>query len=131
LPLRRLSWRRLPADSWLWGLRDRSWACAILAAEHAIILYMTTLPLGEARAQLSKLVDSAEHTHERFDITRNGRRAAVLLAADDYDAMRETIEILSDPNAMAQLREAKDDVARGRTEPLEEVVDELRRSGRI
>jgi antitoxin YefM len=92
---------------------------------------MTTLPLGEARAQLSKLVDSAESTHERFDITRNGRRAAVLLAADDYDAMRETIEILSDPQAMAELAEAEADVAAGRTVPLAEVAEELRRSGRL
>jgi prevent-host-death family protein len=92
---------------------------------------MTTLPLGEARAQLSKLVDSAESTHERFDITRNGRRAAVLLAANDYDAMRETIEILSDPQTMAELAEAEADVAAGRTVPLTEVVEELRRSGRL
>jgi prevent-host-death family protein len=92
---------------------------------------MTTLPLGEARAQLSKLVDSAESTHERFDITRNGRRAAVLLAADDYDAMRETLEILADPQTMAELAEAEADIAAGRTVPLAEVAEELRRSGRL
>jgi antitoxin YefM len=55
----------------------------------------------------------------------------VLLAADDYDAMRETIEILSDPQAMAELAEAEADVAAGRTVPLAEVAEELRRSGRL
>ena len=64
---------------------------------HAIIMYMSTLPIADARAQLSKLVDEASLTHERFEITKNGRRAAVLLGADDYDAMRETIAVLSDP----------------------------------
>jgi len=101
------------------------------AIERVTILYMTTLPLGEARAQLSKLVDSAEHTHERFDITRNGRRAAVLLAAEDYDSMRETIEILSDPQAMAELREGEADIAEGRTSSLEAVIVGLRQSGRL
>ncbi|MCZ4548269.1 prevent-host-death protein [Rhodococcus erythropolis] len=63
-------------------------------------MYMTTLPVADARAQLSRLVDEAEHTHERFEITRNGHRAAVLLGADDYDALRETIAVLSDTDLL-------------------------------
>ncbi len=39
---------------------------------------MTTLPVADARAQLSKLIDEAATTHERFEITRNGHRAATL-----------------------------------------------------
>ena len=64
-------------------------------------MYMTTLPVADARAQLSRLVDEAEHTHERFEITRNGHRAAVLLGADDYDALRETIAVFSDTDLLA------------------------------
>lgn len=62
---------------------------------------MKTLPVADARAQLSRLVDEAERTHERFEITRNGRRAAVLLGADDYDALRETIAVLADESLLA------------------------------
>ncbi len=62
---------------------------------------MTTLPVADARAQLSRLVDEAERTHERFEITCNGHRAAVLLGADDYDALRETIAVLSDTDLTA------------------------------
>lgn len=65
-------------------------------ALYARITYMTMLPVADARAQLSKLIDEATTTHERFEITRNGRRAAVLLSADDYDALQETIAVLSD-----------------------------------
>lgn len=67
----------------------------------ARIVYMTTLPVADARAQLSRLVDEAERTHERFEITRNGHRAAVLLGADDYDALRETIAVLADESLLA------------------------------
>lgn len=63
-------------------------------------MYMTTLPVADARAQLSRLVDEAERTHERFEITRNGHRAAVLLGADDYDTLRETIAVLSDADLL-------------------------------
>ncbi|WP_371382800.1 type II toxin-antitoxin system Phd/YefM family antitoxin [Rhodococcus sp. GXMU-t2271] len=64
-------------------------------------MYMTTLPVAEARAQFSRLVDEAERTHERFEITRNGHRAAVLLGADDYDALRETIAVLAEKSLLA------------------------------
>ncbi len=57
---------------------------------------MTTLPVAEARAKLSRLVEEVSSTHERFEITRNGQRVAVLLGAEDYDALRETIAVLAD-----------------------------------
>lgn len=70
----------------------------------ARILYMTTLSLAEARANLSKLVESAVTTHERFEVTRNGDRVAVLLGAEDYDALLETLDILSDADEVAAIR---------------------------
>lgn len=57
---------------------------------------MKTLTLAYSRAQLPELVEAAVTTHERFEITRNGRRAAVLLSADDYDVLQETLSVLSD-----------------------------------
>ncbi|MFT4210887.1 MAG: type II toxin-antitoxin system Phd/YefM family antitoxin [Microbacterium sp.] len=56
---------------------------------------MTTLSLADARANLSKLVESAVSTHERFEVTRNGDRAVVLLSVDDYDSLLETVDVLS------------------------------------
>lgn len=94
-------------------------------------MYMTTLPLAEVRAKLSKLVDEAERTHQRVEVTKNGRRAAVLLSADDYDSLMETLDILGDREAMAAIREADADIAAGRLHPLEEVEAELRAKGII
>lgn len=62
---------------------------------------MTTLPVADARAHLSRLVDEAERTHERFEITRNGHRMAVLLGAADFDALHETIAALADESLLA------------------------------
>jgi antitoxin YefM len=92
---------------------------------------MTTLPVAEARAQLSKLVEEASSTHERFEITRNGQRAAVLLGADDYDALQETIAVLGDSQL---LRDHLDGVAAlGRGDSLEEaeLVEAMREAGRL
>jgi antitoxin YefM len=62
---------------------------------------MTTLPVADARANLSKLIDQADTTHERIEITKNGRRVAILLGADDFDALQETIAVLSDSDLLA------------------------------
>lgn len=70
-------------------------------------MYMTTLPVADVRAQLSKLIDEAASTHERFEITRNGSRAAVLLSADDYDTMQETMAVLSDVAMLDAHREGQ------------------------
>jgi prevent-host-death family protein len=92
---------------------------------------MTTLPLAEARANLSKLVESAVTTHERFELTRNGSRAAVLLSADDYDALLETVDILSRPHEIASIRSGLADLAAGDVFTVDEVRAGLAARGRL
>lgn len=94
-------------------------------------MYMTVLSLADARNRLSGIVESAVSTHERFEITRNGVPAAVLLAADDYDTMREMIEILASAETVAAIQEGLADLESGRTSSQEEVEAELRRTGRL
>jgi antitoxin YefM len=91
---------------------------------------MTTLPLADARARLSELVADAQATHERFEITRNGRPAAVLVAADDYEAMKETIAVLADAELMRAVQEGLAQLHTGDVLDEDELADYLRRSGR-
>lgn len=92
---------------------------------------MTTIPLAEARANLSRLVDEAVRTHERVEVTRNGRRSAVILSADDYDSMVETLEILSDPELVSEIVEAQAELRAGNYHTIEQVRDEMRAAGRL
>jgi prevent-host-death family protein len=96
----------------------------------ARILYMTTLPLAEVRANLSRLVEEAERTHQRVEITKNGRRAAVLMGADDYDSLMETLDVLSDAETMAAIRESES-LTDDQWIPGEVVEAELRATGRL
>jgi antitoxin YefM len=89
---------------------------------------MTTLPLAEVRANLSKLVDEAVRTHQRVEVTRQGRRAAVILSAEDYDSIMETLAILSDSDLMRDVRVAEED---DEIFTLDEVTEEMRASGRL
>ena len=81
-----------------------------------IILVMSeTLPLAEIKAHLSEVVDRIEHQHERIVLTRNGRAAAVLMSPEDLAALEDTLDLLSDPAAMAEIEAARRDIAAGRT----------------
>jgi prevent-host-death family protein len=91
---------------------------------------MTTLPIAAARAQLSKLVDEASSTHERIEITKNGRRAAVLMGADDYDAMRETIAVLSDPTLLLAHQEGVQALTEGDVLDSDQLADAMKNAGR-
>jgi antitoxin YefM len=74
---------------------------------------MEVLPLATVKAQLSRLIDQVEHTHQRILVTRNGKPAAVLISADDLESIEETLAILSDPDAMKSIRASQRDVERG------------------
>jgi prevent-host-death family protein len=88
-----------------------------------IILVMTTIPLADAKARLSAVLDEVRDTHERVVITRNGRPEAVLMAVSDLEALEETLDLLSTPGAVEQIREAEADIAAGAAVD----ADELRR----
>lgn len=91
---------------------------------------MTTLSLADARANLSRIVESAATTHERFEVTRNGKRVAVLLGADDYDALLETVDILSNPNNIELIYEGIADLNAGEVSSADEVREALEARGR-
>ncbi|ABL82184.1 MULTISPECIES: type II toxin-antitoxin system Phd/YefM family antitoxin [unclassified Nocardioides] len=92
---------------------------------------MTTLSLAAARASLSKLVEAAVTTHERFEVTRNGDRVAVLLSAEDYDALLETVDVLSRADEVEALRAGLADLEAGEVSTLDEVRVAMQRRGRL
>ena len=65
---------------------------------------MKTLPLAEAKAKLSRLIDQVAEMDEQIVITRNGRPAAVLVSPDEYEGWKETQAIRSDRELMAEIR---------------------------
>jgi prevent-host-death family protein len=74
---------------------------------------MATEALRTVKDRFSEYVDRVEREHERVIVTRNGRPAVVLISTDDLEQLEETIDVLSDPEAMIGIREADAAVARG------------------
>lgn len=74
---------------------------------------MKTLPLAEAKAKLSRLIDQVATMDEQIVITRNGRPAAVLVSLDEYEGWKETQAIRSDRELMAEIRRGLRALRRG------------------
>ncbi len=78
---------------------------------------MTTIKVGQARTKLGRLVDEAAASHEPILIT--GKRTnAVLVSEEDWQAIQETLYLLSIPGMRESIRE-------GLQTPVEECVKEL------
>ena len=77
---------------------DPSWAATIVA--------VSIEPLREVRDHFSDVVDRVEREHDRVIVTRNGRAAAVIISPEDLAELEETLAVLSDAGALADIREA-------------------------
>ena len=88
----------------LWSTDSMTW-----------IHLMTVIPMADVKAHLSAVLDDVRDTHKRVVITRNGRAEAVLLAVSDLEALEETLDLLSSPGALEQIRDAEAQMAAGET----------------
>jgi antitoxin YefM len=84
-----------------------------------------TVPVRELRANLSSLLDEVSDRRDHVLVTRNGVPAAAIVPIDEYEALEETAEILSDPAAIAALEEGLGEIERGETVTFAELRKEL------
>jgi antitoxin YefM len=89
----------------------------LLGPEAQLTCRMITVPLSEAKDQLSALVEAAETTHDIVTITRHGRAVAVLMAKSDLDSLHETLFWLSQPGVRDDVAAAQRELAEARTVP--------------
>ena len=79
---------------------------------------MTILTASQARASLYRLIDQAAESHEPIMIAGK-RQSAVLVSAEDWKAIQETMHLLSIPGMRKSIRDAM-------VEPLAKSAKELR-----
>ena len=64
---------------------------------------MTTLTASEARANLYRLIDEAAESHQPIHIAGK-RTSAVLLSSEDWEAIQETLYLLSIPGMRESIK---------------------------
>ena len=78
---------------------------------------MTILTASEARANLYRLIDETAESHQPIHIAGK-RKNAVLLSAEDWQSIQETLYLLSVPGMRESIKE-------GMAEPLSACAKEL------
>lgn len=83
-----------------------------------------TLDISEARRKLTTL-DRRLRRQRVIWVTRHRDRAFAVVDREYLEAVMETLEVLSDPEAMRMLAESIEDVRAGRVHDHEELKREL------
>jgi antitoxin YefM len=74
-----------------------------------------TLPVTEAKQRFTELVKNAEESFDRYLVTKNGKDAAVLLSAEEYENLLETLDILANKKEILAIAEGDSQAKRGET----------------
>ena len=82
------------------------------------------LALSEAKARLSQLVADLEKEGDELVITRNGRPAAVLMSAGEFESWQETREIRTNRALMREIKKGLSHLEKGHRFTFEEVFGE-------
>jgi prevent-host-death family protein len=80
-----------------------------------------SVPVRELRSELARLLDDVVDRREHVVVTRHGRPAAALIPIDEYEALEETAEILSDPDALAAIEAGLAELERGEIITLDDL----------
>ncbi len=72
------------------------------------------MPISEVKTRLPELVSGVAEREEEIVVTRNGKPAAVLVNYDEYERLKDTLDVLSDPVLMKQIGQSKSFYAKGR-----------------
>jgi prevent-host-death family protein len=76
------------------------------------------LPLADVKNRLSEVVERLEREHGRVVITKHGHPAVVMLSVEDLESLEETLQVLSRPELVKEVRAAQKEIKAGRTTRL-------------
>lgn len=84
------------------------------------------LNMVDARRELTKLPERLGAKPATVAVTRRGKPVLAIMAWADYEAIQETLEILTDDEAVEQLRRSIREVKEGKAIPWEEAKARLK-----
>ena len=73
------------------------------------------LNMADARRELTRLPEKLAAQRATVTVTRRGKPVLAIITWEDYEAIWETLDILSDEEAVDQLRRSIQEVKAGKT----------------
>ena len=87
---------------------------------------MTQLSISEAREKLTKLANQLNGEHDAVEVTSRGKPVLAILSWDLYEALEETVEILSHEELQSQLQDSIRELKQGKLIPWNEVKSRIK-----
>ena len=85
-----------------------------------------TVTATQARKDFFKLAKQAKVPGHFVSITMDGLPAVTMMSTDEFEGWQETLEVLSDPQLVKDIREAEAEMKRGvKGIPLDEAFKQL------
>jgi prevent-host-death family protein len=86
------------------------------------------LPVSEAKQRFTEIVKGVEEYFDRYLVTKNGKEAAVVMSAEEYESLLETLDVLASKKEVRAIREASAQARRGQTISLATYLQQKQRS---
>lgn len=85
---------------------------------------MNILTVSEARANFKSVIDTVLDTHEPTVVTNQRSGNVVMISQEDFNAMQESLYLLSTANNANRLRESVARIKAGSFDKKEDLFDE-------
>jgi len=83
------------------------------------------LSITDARKDLFQIDQESQKPDAHFILTINGKPEVALMSFEEYEAILETIDFLSEPGALKELGEAEKEIEKGEFFDFDVVKQEL------
>lgn len=80
----------------------------------------------EARKRFYAVIEEADHPGMSVVVTHEGLPKVVLMSFDEFEGWQETMEVMSDPSLVADIKESLRQLKKGDTITLEELKKKLK-----
>ena len=74
---------------------------------------------------MPEVINNIDKLLDRYIVTKRGKPVAAMMSIDDYEGLLETIEILSDKQAVNRVKLSKKEISDGKTVSLKELRKRL------
>lgn len=86
------------------------------------------MPVSEAKQRFTEIVKAVEEYFDRYLVTKNGKEAAVVMSAEEYESLLETLDVLASKKEVRAIRDASAQARHGQTISLATYLLEKQRS---
>lgn len=86
----------------------------------------STIPASRARKELFEIIERVQKPATPYvRLTVNGEGKAIIMSEDEWESWQETMDIIRDPAALADIRASEEAFRRGDYKTLDEAFPEL------